>query len=71
MLEMYVQCYLQNKKRVTTAWLPKTKAKLGKFLRLKDDDGWLVKWVGKHEKSTEEIIAEKERNHKGNFASIK
>lgn len=46
----YRQCMLEKPSGQavirTTAWLPEEFAKVGKVVRLKEDDGWVVKGVG-------------------------
>lgn len=36
------QCKLQKDNRVLVSWIPDKFAKIGKLLRLKEDDGWKV-----------------------------
>jgi len=42
----HVQCKLKKKlasgESIQTTWIPKEFAKKGKFVKLKDDDGWEV-----------------------------
>jgi hypothetical protein len=44
------QCKLEKKEPniniVTTSWIPEEFAILGKYLRLNDDDGWKVIFIG-------------------------
>jgi len=41
----YKQCLLKKGESGRVTWLPEKFAKKGKILRLKDDDGWVVKDV--------------------------
>ncbi|KKN11219.1 hypothetical protein LCGC14_1028770 [marine sediment metagenome] len=41
----YNQCLLVKGKRQQVAWIPGKFALMGKILRLKDEDGWLVSQV--------------------------
>lgn len=47
---------------VTIGWIPEEFAVIGKFLRLKDDDGWQVKQIGARKGSKE--VGERSRDHK-------
>jgi hypothetical protein len=42
----YRQCCLERKGTRTTSWIPEEFAKVGKVLKLKEEDGWVVKSVG-------------------------
>ena len=42
----YRQCKLKKGNTETTSWIPEKFAKKGKFLKLKDDNGWEVISVG-------------------------
>jgi hypothetical protein len=42
----YRQCSLERKGTKTTSWIPEEFAKVGRVLRLKDEDGWVVTSVG-------------------------
>lgn len=42
----YKQCTLQKGNTIQTSWIPEEFAKSGKYIRLKDDDGWKVIGVG-------------------------
>ena len=57
----YTQCKLKkgNFNRVT--WIPTKFAKVGKVLRLKDDDGWVVQEIWKIE--DESAVKAREREH--------
>jgi hypothetical protein len=41
----YRQCHLRRATTSTTAWLPSEYAVVGKVLRLKGEDGWVVESV--------------------------
>jgi len=39
----YTQCLLEKKSITQLSWIPHKFAVIGKVIRLKDDDGWIVK----------------------------
>jgi hypothetical protein len=55
----YTQCKLRNGRRVQTAWIPSEYAVAGKRLRINEDNGWQVVWVG--EKHGEKYVRKLER----------
>ena len=42
---IYKQCLLRKENKIDTAWIPEQYATVNKALRIKDDDGWIVKVV--------------------------
>ena len=42
----HYQCVLRKGDKHQISWIPEKYAKLGKFLKLKEDDGWEVIGVG-------------------------
>lgn len=40
----YKQCKLNRNDTITTAWIPETLAKVGKYVELKEDQGWVNGW---------------------------
>jgi len=48
--------------RVTTSWLPEKFAVVGTYVKLKDDDGWLVESVG-NKRMTSEECSQNSREH--------
>jgi len=42
----HYQCELKKGNTFTTSWIPEKYAKKGKFIKLKEDDGWEVIHVG-------------------------
>ena len=61
--QLYSQCRLEKKVGekyvVTFTWIPKQFAQIGKFLKLKDDDGWQVTHIW--ETQTESQVKARER----------
>ncbi len=57
----YVQCELKKGNRKQTAWIPARFAKLGTYLKLKDNDGWCVVLVGTELDET--LVLDKERDY--------
>jgi len=58
----YKQCQLNKGTRVLVTWLPENYAKVGKVLKLKDDDGWVVREVWAT--TTKKDVTDKEWDHK-------
>ena len=62
----YTQCKMEKKKQgciiTQTSWIPSKFAKMGKYLRLKDEDGWQV--VGVYTSLSMKDVKNAERNHK-------
>lgn len=46
MAQMYKQCRLQRLKTEMTSWIPSQFAVVGKYLRIKGQNGWRVISVG-------------------------
>jgi hypothetical protein len=44
------QCVLRKHNRYQVAWIPAQFAVKGRYVRLKDDDGWKVETVGMYQK---------------------
>ena len=59
----YVQCNLQKGFEEITSWIPKKFAKKGRYLKIKDNDGWLVKSVGAVEME-EESVRDRSQDYK-------
>ena len=57
----YKQCLLKKGKKSQITWLPEKYAKKGKILKLKDENGWVVKEVWATD--TEENVKAMERRH--------
>lgn len=49
----HCQCKLKKGDTYQTIWIPEKYAKVGKYLKLKDDDGWEVIIVGSKKDSKE------------------
>lgn len=45
---IYAQCLLTRGTTSTVAWIPRTLAKVGHLVRLREQDGWTVASVGAH-----------------------
>ena len=48
------QCVLRKHNRYQVAWIPSKFAVVGLYIRLVDDDGWLVQAVGVYQKTVED-----------------
>lgn len=48
------QCVLRNKNRWQVAWIPSEFARKGKYLKLREEDGWCVEMVGTYQKVVQE-----------------
>lgn len=57
----YKQCKLIKGTTSQTAWIPEKFAVVGKFLKIKSDDGWQVMSIGG--RLSEEYVKEHERNY--------
>jgi len=57
----YRQCILQKNHTWQTAYIPEEFAKNGKILRIKEDNGWVVKNVGT--RLNEEQVIERSRDY--------
>lgn len=65
--DTYTQCIFQNGEKQTTSWIPSSFAKLGRVLRLKNEqdeweDGWVVAEIGTT--LSAEYVFEHERDFK-------
>jgi len=40
--QKYIQCRLKKGYMIRTAWIPENKAEIGKILKIKNENGWLV-----------------------------
>jgi len=60
----YRQCTLKKGAAVEVAWIPEELATKGKFLRIRDDDGWQVVEVSALRQNGE-YLQEHERDHIG------
>jgi len=58
----YVQCIMEKGNLQQTSWVPEKFAKMDKFLRLKDDDGWKVISVGA--KSEKKYVEDRSQDYK-------
>jgi len=58
----YRQCILIKDRTTQTAWIPEKYAKRGKYIKIKEDDGWLVVTVG--ERAAEEQVFERSQDYK-------
>ena len=58
----YTQCLLKRGKSTQTSWIPGKFAHIGKFVKLKDEDGWKVCEVFSTE--SEEYLLKHERDYK-------
>jgi len=59
----YKQCLMVKNGMYQISWLPERFAKTGKFLKLKEDDGWEVKEVYGPELD-EAIVNERSRDYR-------
>lgn len=57
----YRQCLLQKGTKGKITWIPEKFAKKGKVIKLKDENGWIVKEVWGRD--TEENVKARERVH--------
>lgn len=63
----YRQCEMIRHTRVQVAWIPEKFAKVGAYVKLRDEDGWRITFVSTG------TLTEEERRHAGDhdvFASI-
>lgn len=49
----HVQCLLEKEDKIQVSWIPEKYAKLGKVLKLGNNDGWVVteKWEKENSKT--------------------
>jgi hypothetical protein len=61
----YYQCELRkeinNGYKTDVAWLPEKYAIIGKYLKINEEDGWKVIWIGA--KQPANVVEEKERDY--------
>lgn len=57
----YRQVELRNGTRFQYAWIPSTFARVGKALRIKDEEGWVVTQLG--HSATQTWLKKRERDH--------
>jgi hypothetical protein len=60
-VKFYRQCVLQKKDIRKTAFLPEQFAKINKYIKIKEDDGWQVVSVGI--RLPDYLVDELERDH--------
>jgi hypothetical protein len=60
----YRQCVLVKRATQQVAWIPEEFAVVGKYVKLKEDDGWKVTNTSEHRQS-EEYVQAHERDHMG------
>jgi hypothetical protein len=58
----YKQCRLEKKLLQQTVWLPTQFCILNKIVKIKDDDGWIVKNIYKVE-CDEKVVVERSRDY--------
>ena len=59
----YRQCNLRKNNVETTSWLPEQYARCGKWVKLKEEDGWLITNVSKKRIEEKELM-ERRRDFK-------
>jgi len=57
----YKQCLLKKGTKTCVSWIPAKFAKVGKVLRLKDDDGWVVQEIWST--APEDYVKGRSRDH--------
>ena len=62
MQQMYKQCKLKRNNSYKYAWLPAQYARVGKILKICDEDGWVVKEV--FSSASESSVKAYERGYK-------
>ncbi|HKR59949.1 MAG TPA: hypothetical protein VJS64_09440 [Pyrinomonadaceae bacterium] len=64
--EVYAQCRLRRGNVETVAWIPSVFAVRGKYIRIKDVDGWQVIGVGKFLSSEYvlNVLSNEHRHHR-------
>jgi hypothetical protein len=55
-MDYYKQCTMKKGLGVQTAWIPEEFAKVGKYLRIEDDNGWEVISAGTHRMSGQYLV---------------
>ena len=64
------QCLLVKNKQSKVIWIPQEKAIAGKYLKLLDEDGWLVKEVYKTLSSKEANLNSQDFKHQREMSDI-
>lgn len=67
---LYVQCQLSKGSMKTTAWLPQKFAKVGKALKIKGKDGWVVKSCGVKLEEKEALERSQDYKHQRKASDI-
>ncbi len=67
-MTFYRQCQLSKGTTKEVAWIRERFAKVGKYLRIKDSDGWHVDAA--YGRRTEEYLLAHERDHLSAFPSL-
>lgn len=66
---MYKQCRLVKGTTEQVAWIPMEFARKGIFVKLRDEDGWMVDWV--YDLANDgEWLKPGERGYRGDFGSL-
>ena len=61
-MEFYRQCALKRGSTSQVAWIPEEFARVGKVLRIKEQDGWMVLSVSPTRESRD-VLSDREREH--------
>lgn len=61
-MKYFVQAQMEKGQQRHTAWIPEKFAVVGKVLKIKGDDGWLV--VSIHSRKSEEEVRERSQDYK-------
>ena len=64
----YRQCRLVKGVRCQVAWIPKSLAKTGSYIRIGNENGWLVDWAGNAEPPA--YVLERKSHRRGDFGSL-
>ena len=65
---MFRQCLLRRGATSQTVWIPEVFAKAGRYVRIKDVDGWLVRAV--YGRSDGAYLTTDERGYHSEFGSL-
>lgn len=60
----YRQCALEKANTQQVAWIPEQFAAVGEYIKIGEDDGWKVNFVGSH-RQPEDYVQAHERDHMG------
>jgi len=66
----YRQCVLRKNNTVIVSWLPEKYAKRGKYVKLKDIDGWKIIEVGHRMKGEETLERSQDYKHQRKASDI-